>query len=126
MTFTGCLTHTQSHTVCIEFNFTALQLTEHMKLSASYCSTVQAITSHKVTPLHLTAFFGCPKTLALLLRRGAQSEACDFGAWHALHYACNHGQTECALQLLDAGVNTGAKSAELQFAPIHLGKFLLH
>ena len=85
-------------------------------------ANTEAITAHKVTPLHLTAFYECPKTMALLLQHGAQSEAGDFGSWRALHYACNHGSVLCARQLIDFGVSINFKSAELQFAPIHLGE----
>lgn len=67
-----------------------------------------------VTALMRAASEGAPKTVRLLIERGADMSATDFAGKTALHYAANYsasvGCLERIQQLVDAGADVNARS----------------
>jgi ankyrin repeat protein len=74
----------------------------------------------KRTALHLAAQWGSDRTLAVLLRHGAEVDARDQAGATALHYAAWRGRLTTARLLLERKANVRAVITESNLQPVHL------
>ncbi|XP_047738721.1 ankyrin repeat domain-containing protein 27-like [Hyalella azteca] len=83
------------------------------------CVSAKTSDSEGFTGLHAAAFFGCPKVIKLLLKRGANVNArCNQGST-ALHFASMKGHKNCVLLLLHNGADIGIANSR-GYMPLHL------
>jgi len=71
------------------------------------------------TALHFAAQLGCVRAVDLLLRRGADPEACDISLSRPLHLAAERGQTEVVRMLCEFEASTVATTSNGSVA-LHL------
>jgi len=72
----------------------------------------------KRTPLHGAAMFGRKEIAELLIAKGADVNAKNYGEWTPLHLAAGEGHKEVAELLIASGVDVNAK-ADGELTPLH-------
>jgi ankyrin repeat protein len=73
---------------------------------------VNTLDNDGVTALHLAAANGHLDSVALLVKRGADTEAKSKEAWTPLVCAVNRGRIDCAAHLLDHGANVDHRTRD--------------
>jgi hypothetical protein len=72
-----------------------------------------------LTPLHLASIAGSFRIVQFILKHGGQVDEADELRWTPLHYAVLYDHIPCALLLLQAGADIGARTADHR-TPIEL------
>jgi len=77
------------------------------------------------TALHFAATNGYAKTVAFLLRIGAEPDPLSFDLWTPMHYAAENGHAEVIIVLLNHGADPNIKNETSQ-TPAHLAAVYDH